>query len=262
MQNLKISIVQSDLKWEDKLDNLNRFAEIINNLHKKTDVIVLPEMFTTGFTMRAAEFAEPLFGNTFKWMQEQAKNKNAAITGSFICEENNKFYNRLVWVNPNGNFFSYDKRHLFRMANEEKTYSIGEKKLIVQYKSWNIALQICYDLRFPVWSRRTPQYNYDALIYVANWPERRVLPWQVLLQARAIENQSYVIGLNRVGNDVNGVYHSGDSAIFNFKGEKLTSILSGKIQTETIELNKNSLEEFRVNFPAHLDADDFYIKLD
>lgn len=262
MQNLKVTIIQSDLKWEDKLYNLEQFATKIGSIKEDTDIIVLPEMFTTGFTMKAKEFAEPLNSNTLAWMQTQAKLKNTAITGSFICEENNKYYNRLLWVNANGDYFFYDKRHLFRMANEDETYSNSSKKLIVNCKGWNIALQVCYDLRFPVWSRRTKEYNYDALIYVANWPERRALPWKVLLQARAIENQSYVIGVNRIGNDGNDVYHSGDSCVFDFKGEKISQTSSSVSAIETLELNKANLDDFRNNFPAHLDADDFVIKLD
>ncbi len=212
--------------------------------------------------MNEARFDEQLNRKTMEWMQHFDIKKKAVITGSFICSENNKYYNRLVWMNPTGEFFYYDKRHLFRMANEDKTYSSSSKKLIVNYKGWNIALLICYDLRFPVWSRRTNEYDYDALIYVANWPERRALPWKVLLQARAIENQSYVLGVNRIGKDGNAVFHSGDSSVFDFKGDKISTSLPNITVVETIELNKNNLHDFRNSFPAQLDADDFYINLE
>ncbi len=290
MTDLKITIIQSNLFWENKEMNLNMFSQKINAITESTDLIVLPEMFTTGFNMNPEKFAEPLNGTTVNWMKEKAKEKNCVITGSFICEENKRYFNRLVWMNADGTYNTYDKRHLFRMANEDSHYSIGQKKIIVELKGWKICPLICYDLRFPVWSRnkltignwqlankknesqlhdeninpqsaaRNQHYDYDLLIYVANWPEVRSYPWKSLLIARAIENQCYVVGLNRVGNDGNEIYYSGDSSVINAKGEIISKIEAHSESTETITLNYCELEEFRKMFPATLDADNFEIK--
>ncbi|MES2138567.1 MAG: amidohydrolase [Bacteroidota bacterium] len=269
MDDLKITIIQSSLHWENKEMNLDMFSQKINDITESTDLIILPEMFTTGFSMSPKKFAEPMNGATVNWMKEKAKEKNCVITGSFICEENGKCFNRLVWVNPDGSFSTYDKRHLFRMANEDAHYSAGQKKLIVELKGWKICPMICYDLRFPVWSRNklvhgskedtNPHYEYDLLIYVANWPEVRSYPWKTLLLARAIENQSYVVGLNRVGNDGNKIYHSGDSAAINARGEIISKTKTRDESTETITLNYSELLAYRKSFPAMLDADAFEI---
>src|SRR3989344_3735997 len=276
MNDLKITIIQSNLHWENKEKNLEMFSQKIASISEATDLIVLPEMFTTGFSMCPELFAETMTGNTIAWMKEKAKEKNCVITGSFICDDNGKYFNRLVWMNADGTYSSYDKRHLFRMGDEEKHYGNGEKKIIVELKGWKICPLICYDLRFPVWSRNKlgarslelgeknlsalPTPDYDLLIYVANWPERRAHPWKSLLVARAIENQSDTVGVNRVGNDGNDIYHSGDSVVLNFKGEAIRKIESGKESISTITLNYKDLEDFRKQFPVMLDADDFEIK--
>lgn len=259
MNNLKITIVQSDLHWENKEKNLQLFSEKIASISESTDLIVLPEMFTTGFSMQPELFAETMQGKTVEWMKEKAKEKNCVVTGSFICEDAGKHFNRLVWMNPDSTYSVYDKRHLFRMGDEDNHYGAGQKKIIVELKGWKICPLICYDLRFPVWARNTQENLYDVLIYVANWPERRAHPWKSLLIARAIENQSYVIGTNRIGNDGNNIYHSGDSAALNFKGETISTIASGKEAIETITLNHSDLQEFRKIFPVMLDADSFEI---
>ena len=260
MTNLKITIIQSGLHWENKEKNLNMFSQKISAIAESTDLIVLPEMFTTGFSMSPEKFAEQMNGITVSWMKEKAKEKKCVITGSFICEENGNYFNRLVWMNVDGTYSTYDKRHLFRMANEDDHYSAGQKKIIVELKGWKICPLICYDLRFPVWSRNKSSSEFDMLIYVANWPEIRSCPWKTLLLARAIENQSYVVGLNRVGKDGNEIYHSGDSAVINAKGEIISKIKPHEESTETITLNYSELMEFRIAFPAMLDADSFEIK--
>ncbi len=276
MNDLKITIIQSGLHWENKEDNLNMFSQKIAAINESTDLIVLPEMFTTGFSMRPEMFAEQMNGQTVNWMAEKAREKKCVITGSFICEENGKYFNRLVWMNADGTFTKYDKRHLFRMSNEDNYYSAGKNKIIVELKGWKICPLICYDLRFPVWSRnqltidsrqltnkknesKYPQYEYDILVYVANWPERRSHAWKTLLMARAIENQSYVIGLNRIGDDGNKIEHSGDSVVINAKGEIISKIKPNEEYTETVVVNFDELENFRKNFPAILDADNFEI---
>lgn len=269
MNNLKITIVQSNLHWENKEKNLKMFSQKIDDIIETTDLIVLPEMFTTGFSMNPEKFAEPMNGETVNWMIKKAKEKMCAITGSFIFGEEGKCFNRLMWVNADGSYRTYDKRHLFRMANEDNHYTAGQNKIIVELKGWKICPLICYDLRFPVWSRNkaivkstdalNPSYEYDLLLYVANWPEIRSYPWKTLLPARAIENQSYVAGLNRVGNDGNGIYHSGDSAVINFKGELISKTKSREESIETITLEHTELTAFRKSFPAILDADAFEI---
>jgi omega-amidase len=271
MEDLKVTIIQANLQWENKHSNMQLFSQRIGSISEKTDLIVLPEMFTTGFSMKPQEFAEAMDGPTVEWMQEQAQLKNCVVTGSFICEENGNYFNRLLWVNADGSFQTYDKRHLFRMANEDGHYTAGQKKVIVELKGWKICPLVCYDLRFPVWSRNTLlnqvttdtiesiQYEYDVLIYVANWPEVRSYPWKTLLLARAIENQCYVVGLNRVGDDGNAIYHSGDSAVINAKGVIISQTKPHEESVETVALNYTELATFRKNFPAMLDADKFEI---
>ena len=219
MKNLKITLIQSNLFWEDKQKNLGHFGEKINTLEAQTDLIVLPEMFSTGFSMQPSLLAEPTDGPTIEWMKKQAKSKNAVVTGSVIIVENEKYYNRLFWVQPDGDFQTYDKRHLFTLANEHHYYAAGQSLLYTNLKGWKILPLICYDLRFPVWSRNTE--DYDLLIYVANFPEKRAHAWKTLLQARAIENQAYTVGLNRVGYDGNDIYHSGDSCVLDYSGRTL-----------------------------------------
>jgi predicted amidohydrolase len=256
---MKVTIIQSNLYWEDKVRNLEFFEKQIVSIKDLTDLIVLPEMFTTGFSMKPERFSEPENGITLQKMQTWAKAKDAAIVGSFIVEEDGKFYNRAYFVFPDGHYQYYNKRHLFRMAKEDEHYTPGTEKLIVEYQSWRILLLVCYDLRFPVWSRN--ENNYDIAIYVANWPERRSEPWKTLLKARAIENLSYVIGVNRIGDDGNNISHSGDSAIIDFKGDVLSKTKAKEIAVETVQLDQKALNDFRTKFPAHFDADDFQITL-
>ena len=261
MQDLKVALIQSDLHWHKPEANLAMFEEKIWSMEQMPDIIVLPEMFTTGFTMAASEFAEPMGTRTTRWMQLQAKQTNAAITGSFIVKEQGKFFNRLLWVTPDGNFSVYDKRHLFRMASEHETYTGGDERLVVSWKGWRICPQICYDLRFPVWSRNKMHNDvpdFDLLIFVANWPAPRISAWDVLLRARAIENLCYTIGVNRVGNDGMDINYLGHSAVIDPKGEVLwVEEMNEAIQMVT--LDRQGLERHRNKFPVHLDADNFEI---
>jgi predicted amidohydrolase len=216
MQDIRVTLVQTNQIWEDKEANLKHFESHLDQIDQPTDLIVLPEMFHTGFTMNAKPLAEKMDGRGITWLKSQAKKKDAALVASLIIEEDNAFFNRMVFVTPDGAIDWYDKRKLFGLAKEDKYYSRGKKNLVVQYKGWKILLQVCYDLRFPENARNRvvkDNYDYDAIIYVANWPEKRSLHWKVLLQARAIENQCYVVGLNRVGKDANDLSYSGDSCI-------------------------------------------------
>ena len=260
MQDIKITILQSDLHWENIEKNLDMFSEKISSITEETDLIILPEMFSTGFTMNAKACAENMQGKTIAWLQSKAKEKNCVITGSIIIKEEGEFYNRLIWMKPDGTFELYNKRHLFRLADEQQTYTAGDKQIITEINGWKICPLICYDLRFPVWGRRTKQEDYDLLLYVANWPQRRIHAWQQLLIARAIENQSYVAGVNRIGNDGNIIYHSGNSAVIDFKGEQISNTKSDTESIETISLSKQSLIDFRKHFPFADDADVFKIE--
>lgn len=262
MNDLRVTIIQTNLHWENKTKNLEQLSHKIAAIRESTDLIVLPEMFSTGFSMCPEKFSEGMDEPTVSWMKEKAREKNCVITGSFICEENRNFFNRLVWMNADGTYRTYDKRHLFRMGKEDHHYGKGNKKIVVELHGWRICPLICYDLRFPVWSRNTIETgipDYDLLLYVANWPEKRSHPWKILLLSRAIENQCYVVGLNRVGRDGYDVVHSGDSAVINAKGEIISKIKSHEEATETVILNYSALEEFRKEFPVMLDADSFSI---
>ena len=266
MQDLKITAIQSDLHWEDIGANLAMFEEKIWRIGEPADVIVLPEMFTTGFTMNAAPLAEMMNLRTTRWMKQMADQTGALILGSFIAHVHDRFYNRLLWMEPGGQFKTYDKRHLFRMADEHQVYTPGESLLIGQWKGWRICPLVCYDLRFPVWSRnrwnnslRRP--SYDILIYVANWPKVRIQAWTTLLQARAIENLSYCVGVNRVGTDGNGIEHNGQSSAVGPKGETIFSVEDVEA-IKTVTLSANSLQAYRDKFPAFLDADDFSIEIE
>ncbi len=306
MQDLSVTVIQTSLYWENPTANLANIEEKIATISTQSDLIILPEMFTTGFTMNVKTVAEPMNLTTFKWMKQQAKQTGAVITGSYIVKEEDKYYNRLLWMRPDGTFEQYDKRHLFRMGGEHHHYTQGTERLIVDLKGWKVCPLICYDLRFPVWSRNAveeegrkeerrkengkqeteagskekgegrkegnilsdnlilntsyliPTLTYDLLIYVANWPKVRSQVWDVLLQARALENQCYCIGVNRVGTDGMGLNYSGNSAIIDFKGNKLfhqkdTEVINNQL------LSKQELENFRTKFPAYLDADAFEI---
>ncbi|MHA8084974.1 amidohydrolase [Aquirufa antheringensis] len=254
MTNLRLSLVQTDLVWEDPAANCAQLEERLADLAGKTDVVVLPEMFATGFSMSPTG-AEIGRGPVLQWMQVQASRLGALMIGSLKVKQQNSFLNRLYAVHPDGSFVSYDKRHLFRMGAENEFYQAGDKQVIVSYKGWNLAVFICYDLRFPVWSRNVGM-AYDAAIYVANWPAPRANAWRTLLQARAIENLAYVVGVNRVGTDANNLSYAGDSLLVDFKGG-LQLDLQAKDQIFTSELSAVDLADFRAKFPAHLDADLF-----
>lgn len=258
-KGLYISIIQTELVWEDKAKNLLHFEACFSDVPEESRVIVLPEMFTTGFSMQPEKFAESMTGETVCWMVENAKSLKKNIVGSVIIEENQKFYNRLIWVEPNGDIHTYNKKHCFRYANEHLHYTPGKEELIVNIEGWNIGCYICYDLRFPVWSRNT-NLKYDAALYIANWPERRAEHWSALLKARAIENQSYAIGVNRIGSDGNGIHHSGDSVVIGPKGNRISSTQPNSFSIETVVLSKKDLLEYRTQFPAYLDGDNFSLK--
>jgi omega-amidase len=263
-ETIGIAAVQSSLYWENRERNLEHFTLMLRKIDEPVDVIVLPEMFTTGFSMNPAPLAEKTDGPTLAWMRQQAVLYNAVITGSIITEENGQFMNRLLWVRPDGTYETYDKRHLFRMAGEDQHYASGQQPLIVDLKGWKIRPLICYDLRFPVWSRNRWNSDgsiadYDVLIYVANWPERRSNVWKTFLPARAMENQAYVIGVNRIGNDAHQVYHTGDSVILDFKGEPITSALIATEEILTSRLSMKDLVDFRAHFPVGRDADTFTV---
>ena len=255
--DINVTIIQSSLAWEDKQKNLSVFSALIGSVKENTDLIVLPEMFTTGFSMRTSDFAEPMNGESVSWMKEQAEGKNCVITGSIIIKENDHFYNRLVWASPDGSVRYYDKRHLFSIANENKHYSKGYEKLIADLNGWKAFPMICYDLRFPVWSRY--RNDYDILIYVANWPEVRRDAWKILLQARAVENLAYVIGVNRIGSDKSGQKFAGDSAVFSPLGVQILKTQEYSESVETITLSEIELNQVRKKFPFYSDADKFEI---
>ncbi len=257
MENLNITIIQSDLVWEDVDKNIENFTNKLKQIEKETDLIVLPEMFATGFSMNPSKFAQALDGQIVNWLKEKASEINATITGSLIIKENGNYYNRLVWMDPSGEFQFYDKRHLFGYAGEDKYYNSGYKHLITKIDNWRIRPLICYDLRFPVWSRN--QKDYDILIYIANWPSFRNSAWKTLLQARAIENQAYVIGVNRVGDDGNSIPHTGDSCVIDPQGNILSNIKPNEESVETLSVSYSELIEYRRKFPALDDADNFEI---
>ncbi len=263
MSTLTVTIIQTALHWEDKQKNFRMLEDKINSIRERTELIILPEMFSTGFSMKPELFAETMEGESVAWMKNIAFEKRAIVTGSLIIKEGDDYFNRLIWMQPDGKFGYYDKRHLFAYAGEDKHYSPGNKRLIASVKGWKINLQVCYDLRFPVWARHNfaateGEPEYDVIIYVANWPERRNHAWKTLLQARAIENQCFTIGVNRVGKDGNDIYHSGDSMIVNAMGD----ILYAKTHDEdvqTIVLQKNEVDEVRTRLPFWKDGDKFMI---
>ncbi|MCY7310775.1 MAG: nitrilase family protein [Chitinophagaceae bacterium] len=278
MSTLSVTIIQANLHWEDKADNLKMLEEKINSIKEKTEIVVLPEMFTTGFSMKPKLLAETMEGETVQWMKRVAADKKIILTGSVIIKApslleragGEAYFNRLIWMLPNGQYGVYDKRHLFAYAGEDDHYTAGTKRLIASVKGWKINLLVCYDLRFPVWARQsslTPNLSppvergeraaeYDVLIYVANWPEKRIHAWKTLLQARAIENQCYVVGVNRVGNDGNNIHYSGESMIVDPMGE----VLYTKKEEEdifTMALDKIYLQNVREKLPFLKDADNF-----
>ncbi len=261
MSSLTLTIIQTDLSWENKAANLQRLKEKIEAMDERTEIVVLPEMFSTGFTMVPELFAETMEGETIAWMKERAENNKIIITGSLIIEEDGQYFNRLIWMLPNGEMGHYDKRHLFGYGDEDKHYTAGNKRLIASVKGWRINLQVCYDLRFPVWSRQqstSAESEYDLLIYVANWPERRSHAWKTLLCARAIENQCFVAGVNRVGKDNKNVYYSGNSLVIDPLGQVLYH-MADEENVFTITLQKEEVDKVRTQFPFWKDADAFTI---
>jgi omega-amidase len=267
--SLTITVVQTNLHWENQAANLSMLEKKIRSIQEKTEIVILPEMFSTGFSMKPEQFAETMEGETLQWMKRIAAEKKIILTGSIMIQDQGHYYNRLIWMLPNGQCGIYDKRHRFAYAGEDEHYTAGSKRLIASVKGWKINLLICYDLRFPVWSRNTPvasgedgeRPEYDMLVYVANWPDRRSIAWRTLLQARAIENQCYVVGVNRVGDDPNNIHYQGESMVIDPMGE----ILYCKKEEEdlfTITLDKEQLQAVREKLPFWKDADHFIISSD
>jgi len=259
MQNLKVTLIQSELAWEDIDSNLAEFDAKIASIETETHLVVLPEMFLTGFSMNAVDLAQGMDGSAVQWIQKKSSGIGADIVGSIIINEGGKYYNRLVWAKPDGGILTYDKRHLFRMANEEKVYSAGSKNITVELNGWRIRPFVCYDLRFPAWTRNIAN-AYDVLIVIANWPEKRSNHWKLLLQARAVENQCYVIGVNRVGTDGNGLSYSGDSSVIDPWGTVIFQ-KSNQVCIYTAELSYDVLNTSRKDFPVWMDADNDLIRL-
>ena len=253
---LRVTLVQQSLAWHDPASNRAHLDALLAPLAKHTDLIVLPEMFTTGFSMEVEKLAEPVNGPTSQWLAGKAQELNAAITGSLITRDGEHCYNRLLWAAPGAGMRHYDKRHLFRMANEHQVFAPGSEPLSVEWRGFRVCPLVCYDLRFPVFSRRRAQLEYDLLLYVANWPGVRRKAWQALLKARAIENLAYVVGVNRIGRDGNDITYSGDSVVHDFLGDPLAE-LGGESAVTTVEIDAEPLKAFRERFPAHLNADRF-----
>lgn len=261
---LHLALIQGDTRWHNPQANRDYYGELLSRAESKTDIFILPETFTSGFSNEAIADAESMQGPTLQWMLEKARLHEAVITGSVQIREAEKTFNRLIWAQPDGNYHTYDKRHLFRMANEHQRYAAGTKRLTVEYKGWRICPMVCYDLRFPVFSRNRfnqdaeNRFDYDVLLYVANWPAARRLAWNSLLPARAIENLSYLAGVNRVGIDGNAIEYAGDSRVTDFLGQ---TVVSGGHQAEILActLSAQDLANYRAKFPAYLDADRFEI---
>jgi omega-amidase len=252
---LNVSLVQPDLAWESTEENLARLEKLIQAIKAPPDIIVLPELFSTGFSMNTLSLAENMDGPSVRWIKKMASSRSSCITGSLIIKEKGNHFNRLVFMYPSGELKTYDKRHLFRMGKENEYYKQGAQRLIVELNGWQIRPLICYDLRFPVWSRN--RMDYDILIYVASWPESRKEVWETLLKARAIENQSYVIGVSRIGKDGNKINHTGESMVFDYRGNQLLKLPANIETVGSVTLNKGDLTRFRSEFPVHLDADKF-----
>ncbi len=258
MESIRISIVQTDIVWEDKQKNLRLLREKLQSLRGTTEIVVLPEMFSTGFSMQSHTLAEPNTGETISTLKHWAAQFQLALCGSHIASDNGQFYNRAFFLTPEGEEFYYDKRHLFHMGQETEHFSAGNTRLIIPYRGWNIRLLICYDLRFPVWSRNI-QNEYDLLIYVANWPSSRRLVWDTLLCARALENQCYVCGVNRTGSDGYHLEYNGGSKIYSAFGKEMASLPDGQEGIATAVLSLSSLRQFREKFPVWKDADAFHL---
>ena len=263
-EQLHITLIQPDIVWEQKAENLSQYEEMIAGIQGPKQVVVLPEMFSTGFSMAPELLAEPMDGESVRWMADIAVKYRCILTGSLIIEEDGKYYNRMLWVQPDGNIGVYDKRHLFAYAGEDKHYTPGEKRMIARVNGWRINLQVCYDLRVPVWARNLPAGQagqgdeYDVLLYVANWPQQRSLAWKTLLQARAIENQCYVVGVNRVGTDPKNNIYTGDSSVFGPLGDVIWQ-KTNEVACHTVTLEKESLQKVRTSLPFLNDADKFIL---
>jgi predicted amidohydrolase len=258
MSTLTVSVMQSELHWHDPARNLEHFSAVLQQLEQETDLVVLPEMFSTGFTMHAEEHAERMDGRSVAWMSATAQALNAAVCGSLIIEEDERYFNRFLLMHPDGDLQYYDKRHLFRLAGEHEHYVAGTGNRTFTLRGWRIRPMICYDLRFPVWSRNRGEY--DLLVYVANWPDRRHQAWETLLRARAIENLAYVAGVNRIGTDGNGLHYAGGSAIIDYLGNYLAAP-GDKPGVSTASLELSALTTFRRKFPFHVDADEFSLQM-
>jgi len=256
MNILKVALVQQDIIWEDEEKNLSHLDDLVSHIESKVDLVVLPEMFHSGFTMHPQRVAQSMSGNVIQWMKKKAQELDTCLMGSVVFTNGSDFFNRLFVFFSDGQYQYYDKRHLFSMGNETKYYKKGESRLIFDYKGWKICPLVCYDLRFPVWSRN--QDEYDLLVYVANWPKVRSEVWSVLLRARAIENQSYVVGVNRVGQDISA-YYSGDSIVLDAKGKAICELNKDEEVIKVVELNKGHQDAFRKKFPVGKDADDFQL---
>jgi omega-amidase len=253
MQNLTVTLIQSDLIWEDIKANLVAFDRKIDAVTENTDLIILPEMFTTGFSMRAKDLAEDMNGSAISWIREKAKDKQADIMGSAIIKDEGKYFNRVLWAKPDGRLLTYDKKHLFRMIGEQEIYTAGTGHLTVELKGWKLRPFVCYDMRFPLWTRNIGN-QYDVAVFIANWPEKRAAQWKILMPARAVENQCYVIGVNRVGKDGKGFYHSGDSSIIEPYGG-LVFHQADSPCIHTALLSYAPVKTYREKFPAWMDAD-------
>ena len=263
-EKIHISLVQADLVWEDEAANLSRFDRLLNQINAQTEIIILPEMFATGFTMNVRKFNKSVGNQAFEWLKQKASELNKIIVGSLLTEVDGRYYNRMYWMRPDGSYEYYDKRHLFHMGGEHKVMTAGNKKVFVDYKNKRFQLQICYDLRFPVWSKNNynktnDAYDYDVIIYIANWPESRKQAYQSLLKARAIENQAFVVWVNRVGQDGNDICHSGDSQILDPYGNTLIEAASGREQIVNFEVDFRVQNTLRNHFKVGLDWDKFRI---
>lgn len=260
--DLTITLIQPDIFWQDKKSNLLKLEDFFAKIDCKTDLIVLPEMFNTGFVVEPRSVAETINGSTMVWMKEHSAKLNTVITGSLVIEENGEYYNRLIWMEPTGKYYCYDKRHLFHPGNEHEQFAAGTQKIVVELLGWKICPLVCYDLRFPVWSKNTWNdgvYEYDVLLYMANWPAVRSNAFRQLLIARAIENQCYVAAVNRLGIDGKGTNHQGDSTVIDFKGKHLLEIAPDAEDMETININYKQLDDFRKSFTVGMDWDTFEI---
>jgi predicted amidohydrolase len=261
MHDLTITLVQTSLFWGDHLRNLEMLAAKLSDL-AETDLIVLPEMFSTGFITEPETVAENMEGLSMQWLREMSSMKNAVVTGSLIIKENGRYYNRLVWMRPDGSYDTYDKRHLFRMAGEHERFTMGKSRKIMEIKGWRVLTLICYDLRFPVWAQNRligGRHEYDILLVTANWPEVRSQAWKLMLAARAIDNQAYAVGVNRVGNDGRGMAHSGDTSVIDPRGRPIIQLIPGEESVTTHVLKRKEIDDFRESFRVGLDWDDFSI---